>query len=208
RMAVIDAVRRAPVVSHRQLGAFSLRDLEIATGQLKPTEPNAKAPSREQIDATLTATPEEELAAISGALQAGIGSLRTIVATMQARGGADSAPDFDGLLRPLSRIEKFLSEHLKSSIVSAPVAAPLGKDNTGMSTGSVMDIRSPEDALRALDAVVEFFRVHEPSSPVPIFVERAKRLVSKSFMEVLEDIVPDSVSQAKLIGGIRGDRGR
>jgi type VI secretion system protein ImpA len=77
-----------------------------------------------------------------------------------------------------------------------------------MSTGSVTDIKSRQDAIRALDAVAAFFRSHEPSSPVPLFVERAKRLVSKSFMEVLEDIAPEGLSQAQLIGGIKNDEGR
>ena len=39
-------------------------------------------------------------------------------------------------------------------------------------------------------------------------MERAKRLVSKTFMEVLEDLAPDGVTQAKLVGGIRGDDGQ
>src|ERR1700730_717323 len=98
RMGIVDAVRRAPVVSHRQLGSFSLRDLELATGQLTPTEADAKAPNSAQIQATLAGTPAADLVALSGALQRGMGSLRNIVATMQTRGGFDSAPEFDGLL--------------------------------------------------------------------------------------------------------------
>jgi type VI secretion system protein ImpA len=39
-------------------------------------------------------------------------------------------------------------------------------------------------------------------------LDRAKRLVSKTFMEVLEDLAPDGVMQAKLAGGIRGDDGQ
>jgi len=77
-----------------------------------------------------------------------------------------------------------------------------------ISSGAVTDIRTRQDAIRAIDAVAEFFRSHEPSSPVPLFLERAKRLISKSFMEVLEDIAPDSLTQAKLIGGIKGDEVR
>jgi len=74
-----------------------------------------------------------------------------------------------------------------------------------MSSGAVTDIRTRQDAVRAIDAIAAFFRSHEPSSPVPIFLERAKRLVSKSFMEVLEDIAPDSLSQARMIGGIKDE---
>jgi len=60
-------------------------------------------------------------------------------------------------------------------------------------------------AVRALDAVIAFFRKNEPSSPVPMFAERAKRLVSKDFLEVLTDIAPDGLDQAKLVGGIRNN---
>ena len=64
-------------------------------------------------------------------------------------------------------------------------------------------IGSRQDAIRALDAVVEYFRRNEPSSPVPLMIERAKRLVSKNFLEVLEDIAPDAVSVARAVGGLK-----
>ena len=63
--------------------------------------------------------------------------------------------------------------------------------------------RSRQDAVRALDAVAEFFRRNEPSSPVPLLVDRAKRLVSKNFLEVLEDVAPDAVSVARAFGGLK-----
>jgi type VI secretion system protein ImpA len=214
RMAIVDAVRRTPVVSHRQLGTFSLRDLELATGQITATEADSKAPNVAQIEATLTATPAADLATLSSEIKAGMGSVRNIVATMQARGGFESAPDFDALLRPLSRIDKLLTDHMPAAAAAngaandAQDAPGVGVEGPAMPGGSVTDIKSRQDAIRALDAVAAFFRTHEPSSPVPIFVERAKRLVSKSFMEVLADIAPDGVSQAKLIGGINKDEGQ
>ena len=209
RMAILDAVRRTPVLSHRQMGSFSLRDLELAMGQLTPVDADAKAPNLAQIEATLAGTPPPELAQLSEALQAGMSSLRNIVATMQARGGFESAPDFDGLLRPLSRIDKLLTDHIPGSAANEPTADGASNEDTpAMSTGSVTDIKSRQDAIRALDAVSAYFRSHEPSSPVPMFLERAKRLVSKTFMEVLADIAPDSLSQAKLIGGIKNDEGQ
>ena len=64
-------------------------------------------------------------------------------------------------------------------------------------------IRSRQDAIRALDAVAEFFRSNEPSSPIPLLVDRAKRLVSKDFLEVLADVAPDALGQARAAGGIR-----
>jgi type VI secretion system protein ImpA len=212
RMAIVDAVRRAPVVSHRQLGAFCLRDVELAAGQVTPTEADVKAPNAAQIEATLAAVPAAGLAELSAALQSAMGALRNMITTMQTRAGFESAPDFDPLLRPLSRIDKLLTDHLpratSAAANGAAGAAAVAERVPAMSGGAVTDIKSRQDAIRALDAVAAFFRTHEPSSPVPILVERAKRLVSKSFMEVLADIAPDGVGQAKLIGGIKNDEGQ
>jgi type VI secretion system protein ImpA len=64
-------------------------------------------------------------------------------------------------------------------------------------------IKSRQDAIRSLDAVADFFRHAEPSSPIPLLLERAKRLVSKDFLEVLADIAPEAVAQARAAGGLR-----
>ena len=81
-------------------------------------------------------------------------------------------------------------------------AAPAAAAGRRRASGA---IRSRQDAIRALDAVAEFFRQNEPSSPVPLFLERAKRLVSKDFLEVLADIAPDAVAQARAAGGLRDE---
>jgi type VI secretion system protein ImpA len=54
-----------------------------------------------------------------------------------------------------------------------------------------------------MDAAATFFRNNEPSSPVPLFLDRAKRLVSKSFLEVLQDIAPDTLTEVKKISGVK-----
>jgi len=210
RMAIVDALRRAPIMAHRQLGAFCLRDLELASGQLSPTEDDAKAPNSAQIEAILAGSAVEQLSDLSAQVEIALASLRTIVSTMQTRSGFESAPDFDRLLKPLSRIAKLLTDHLPNTAASAATTTQSNGHDLGasISSGAVTDIRTRQDAIRAIDAVAEFFRSHEPSSPVPLFLERAKRLISKSFMEVLEDIAPDSLTQAKLIGGIKGDEVR
>jgi type VI secretion system protein ImpA len=66
-------------------------------------------------------------------------------------------------------------------------------------------VKSRQDAMKALDAVADFFKRTEPSSPIPMLVARAKRLVSKDFLEVLADIAPDAVAQARAAGGLKLD---
>lgn len=209
RMAIVDAVRRTPVLSHRQLGAFSLRDLELATGQLAAGETDANAPNSAQIEAILTGADPAEIVSLSQALTAGMAALRNIVATMQTRAGFESAPDFDPVLRPLSRIDKLLQEHAPAG-AAAPSGAATGPEggSAAMATSFATEVNSRQDAIRALEAISAWFRAHEPSSPVPLLLDRAKRLVSKTFMEVLADIAPDGVVQARLIGGLQNDEGQ
>ncbi len=209
RMAIVDAVRRTPVLAHRQLGSFSLRDLELATGQLTAAETDANAPNSAQIEAIIAGADPAELAALADGLRAGMGALRNMVTTMQTRAGFESAPDFDPLLRPMSRIDKLLQDHAPAAAGAGTAA---GSDPDGgspaMATSLATEVNSRQDAIRALEAISAWFRAHEPSSPVPLLLDRAKRLVSKNFMEVLADIAPDGVIQARLIGGIQNDEGQ
>jgi type VI secretion system protein ImpA len=201
RMAVVDGLRRAPIVSHRQLGSYSLRDVELASGQLKPTEADTKPPNTAQVEAALSGTAVDELSALAAAVGAALKALRNVVGTMQTRGGFESAPDLDPLLKPLSRIEKLLGEHLASRGAAGVAAdsAPSAAGETAVSGA----VRSRQDAVRSIDAAATFFRNNEPSSPVPLFLDRAKRLVSKSFLEVLQDIAPDTLTEVKKISGVK-----
>jgi type VI secretion system protein ImpA len=213
RMAIVDAVRRAPIVSHRQLGVVTLRDFDLATGQIAPAETDTTVATSAQIEAALSGTPFDQLSGLAGRLAAAKAALLNVVATMQSHGGFESAPGFDALLKPLDRMEKLLADHLASRPGTAPATPGDGAvpDEGASTAGTGADrgeIRSRQDAIRAIDAAASYFRRNEPSSPVPLLLDRAKRLVSKTFMEVLEDIVPDSVAQAKLIGGIRADEGQ
>jgi type VI secretion system protein ImpA len=203
RMAVVDGLRRAPIVSHRQLGSYSLRDIELATGQLKPTEADTRSPTTAQIEAALAATPVEELTAVAASVAGAGAALRNVIATMQSKAGFESAPDFDALLKPLTRIEKMLADHLPSRSVAGEVGAQSGEgEGTPVAVGA---IKSRQDAVRAIDAAAMFFRKNEPSSPVPLLLDRAKRLVAKTFLEVLEDIAPDTLTEVKKIGGIKSE---
>jgi type VI secretion system protein ImpA len=64
------------------------------------------------------------------------------------------------------------------------------------------EIKSREDIVRLLDKACEYFKRNEPSSPVPLLLQRAKRLISADFMEVMRELAPDGLSQAKKNAGV------
>src|SRR6185312_1841987 len=78
RMAVVDGARRAPILKHAQLGAVSIRDIEIATGQLAPVEGETATMDEGQLGALLTASAAEDLQALSTQLDQAVQSLKSI----------------------------------------------------------------------------------------------------------------------------------
>ena len=186
------------------------------TGQPDSIVTDVGIPDCAQVEAALQVTPMEELSTLVAALSSGTHSLNNMVANMQQHAGPQAAPDFAPLAKPLMRMQKVLAEHLatraetNSPASSSRTAAADGRapadmmEASGLSVGTDSgEIKSRDEAIRAIDAAMLFFRKHEPSSPVPMLLERAKRLVAKGFLEVLEDIAPAGLSQARIIGGIR-----
>jgi len=205
RMAIVDALRRLPLVSNPQLGSYSLRDYEIATGQLTPSESEAKTVGEAEITAAFMAAAVEQLTATRDELQGALNAAKAIDAKMRNESGTESAPTFDELSSQLTKMVRIVSDQVAARGGEAGAAGGEVSEQGG-SGGSVVAvgaIKSRQDAIRALDAVATFFRQNEPSSPVPLFIERAKRLVAKDFLEVLADIVPDAMDQAKAASGIR-----
>ena len=64
------------------------------------------------------------------------------------------------------------------------------------------EIRTRDDVVRTLERLCDYFRKHEPSSPVPLLLQRAKSLVAKDFLAILRELTPDGVAQAEVIVGV------
>ena len=202
RAAIIDGLRRAPLVNG-PLGRFSFRDLDgagAAEGDNGRTGPDAGA-----VSGAFAAMPIDELRALHAGVTGGSETLRTIEQTISSQAGSDAVPAFELLMTQLQAMQTELRARLANHPDAvAGVDDGLGESaEAGAAKGAIGAIASRQDAIRALDAVADFFRRSEPSSPVPMIVERAKRLVSKSFLEVLADLAPGGLTEARSAGGIR-----
>lgn len=128
--------------------------------------------------------------------------------------GVTQAPDLSALVGVLKEIRQVLAEQLQQH-----GAGPVGEAPTtevaaaGLSEGGggggqrlvVGEIASREDVIRMLDRICEYFNRHEPSSPVPFLLKRARSLVTKDFMAILNDLAPGGTEQANLIFGIQSE---
>jgi type VI secretion system protein ImpA len=199
-MAVVDRIWRMPLVTSRQHGRYGLRDVEIARGQATPGPLEAK-PDEAAIRAAFAEMPIDGLKQLDRSVADGIQALNAMDARMRSEGGPDVAPDFGPLTTQFAKLGKLFREQLELRGEGTGAGAAAAGDGAQAAFGGA--IASRQDAIRALDAVADYFRRNEPSSPIPLFVDRAKRLVAKDFLEVLADIAPDALTVARSAGGLK-----
>ena len=197
-----------PLCNSTQMGRFSLRDIQVAKGEISvPDDELTTSPGLSVIDAAFQDTATDELLAASQTAEEAIEHLATITTVFSKNAAQGQTPDISDFQSVLGNIHKCIQEYLAKrgygdageEGVSAGVAAGGDTEKGGISLAG--DIRSPKEALLAIEKVCQYFDRNEPSSPVPMLLRRAQRLVSKNFTEVIADICPDAMSRVEMIGG-------
>jgi type VI secretion system protein ImpA len=121
--------------------------------------------------------------------------------------GAARAVSLELLRNTLRDVYVVLEQNLQRRDVVAEVvpegAVVKGEDGApaaaaGRLTG---EIQSREDVVKALEKICQYYARNEPSSPLPLLLTRAKRLASKSFLEIVQDLTPDALAQIQALAG-------
>ena len=204
-------VQDAPLAGSRRLGRFGLRHHLVATGVIPPG-PGAggpdgvKPPDPATIEGAFKDTPPDELAATRSAVGESIASIAAIQQTLAAKLGPENAPLLEPLAKVLRQAAALLDRHLG---VSAPAGSEpseaSGSERPGSAggiSGSALsgDIRSSADVLLALDKVSRYYAQSEVSSPVPVVIAAARRLVGRNFPQISRILNPDAIRVLEEIG--------
>lgn len=117
--------------------------------------------------------------------------------------GAAQTLNLDLLIKTLKRGNDFFAPVLaqRRAIAGDEIAQ---QANSAVSSGiqpRIGEINSREDVAKMIDKICNYYQKHEPSSPVPLMLQRAKKIVFMNFFEMLEEIAADSVKQVKQIVG-------
>ena len=198
----------APLCSSRQVGRFGLRDIQLATGEI-PVLAGAEgtAPQIAMIHAAFDDVPIEEVQGTHRALMDCMASLKGIETALAARVPPTSVPKMDSLRRVVEQADKHVQEALARRGYGVPGAAA----GEGAAAGAPATARVPgaiaskEDVIRTIDRICEFYEKTEPSSPVPLLLKRAKRLVGKTFVDIIRDMTPEAMSAVDMISGAAND---
>ncbi len=204
---VCEGLVRSPLVVLKGVGGFSLHDIELAEGKTKPVD-DEEVHDLALILGAFGEASADEMTTLGESVRNSITELQRTQSLWDQL--AENAPDLD--LQDTLKVLNYIREAMANY---APAAAAASSDDENGEIGddevqgTVKEksisgsINDRNDVVRAIDKICEFYTANEPSSPVPLLLRRAQRLVSMSFVEILEDIGPDGVSQVKHIGGIK-----
>ncbi len=214
-VSFLKRLREVPIIRAPQLGSFDLNDIMIARGEISPPEGMENPPKEAHIQGALAAGNQEELAAEAAAAADSVAALKEINGTLTAKVGSGQAPDLSGLEEVLMKITSLFSR-------SGPAApAGSGPQETYASAGSAQAAYSPhagnpaaggvlsgeiqtrDDVVKALDLICRYYERFEPSSPLPLLLKRARRLVTLDFLEIVRELTPEAAPAVEALGGIK-----
>ncbi|WP_137175154.1 type VI secretion system protein TssA [Massilia sp. HP4] len=196
--AMLRQLRDLPLVEARAIGAFSLRAIEAGE------QDEAEGASPATILAAFGAASKDELAATCTALDAAGASVADIEATLARHLDAGMGIDLAPLAGLLQRAAGRLRPHL------AAAAAPQQDEAAREGAAAVAarhegEIAGRADVVRLLERICAWYARAEPSSPVPLLLQRARGLVDMNFTELMEELAPDGLNQLAQISGVRSD---
>ncbi|MCB2061884.1 MAG: type VI secretion system ImpA family N-terminal domain-containing protein [Novosphingobium sp.] len=200
--------RRMGIVVHQRLGSFSAEDIE---GFFENRDGAQNIGAFRAAVEDLGPDHFTDLVAQLDRLRSSIERVDAIL--VEHAEGGETGTNFENLYLALAGLRKAIVHF--SGIENVPAqtdegaTGEVGEPATGGS-GSARatpfsgSVTSREDVARALDLVVEYYRVHEPGSPIPVALKRVRNWVYLDFMQLLEDIVPGGLNDAKRVLGSEG----
>ncbi len=214
---LIQGISQIPLTEHRTFGCITLRDYHsIISGS--PTHTPSKL-SDSELGVIFREMNRGELDATINAIQRAILAFAAMDEFVLGKVGMarwSGAP----LLETLTRTEQILRSHVAEPVVMAAscslnalasnITATEPPDDTSVDAKDFLVTQEPDppsidvepnrttvrissrsEATVAIDGICAYFEQYEPASPVPLILQRAKRLIPMSFIEIIRELAPN-----------------
>lgn len=207
-LQVLLSLRRTPLLDVPRVGKVNAAMLLAARGQA-PALPDQPAMDGAMADAALRGATVEKVAGVMQVLEKAGDLVASISRTFSEQAPDFLGPDFSALERELRGYRDLLAPFgggvalepaSRGAEASAAAGAPVSIAASGQGIGT---INTPDQVIRALDEICRYYEVHQPASPLPLLIQRVRRLAKADFLTIVEDLAPDAVSQFKTATGFK-----
>ncbi len=198
----INPMNRLVLIEHPRLGRYTGADF------LAFAKKGANAPNFGMFRALIESSDTSDLEAVVGQFDRLRKAIERVDAVMTEHAEGDTSTNFDPTYEQIDALRKAVAAQIPGfeqaaaeegdswASDSSTAGRPSGDESDrGFSGG----IGSRDDVMRALDAICVYYSRYEPTSPVPLALQRAREWISLDFMAVLEDIAPGSLDEAKRV---------
>jgi type VI secretion system protein ImpA len=165
--------------------------------------------------AKLGATPPEQIAGVHRDVSECEQALAALREIANKRFGDGDAPNLIPLAELIAEVRSELDRFVAAPAAAAEAAPAVDAPETASAPAAPAPpaVRGPiatrEDALRSLGLVAEYFRKHEPHSPIAALIARAVRWGGLPFEAVLREVVQDEAALKRVFEtlGLKPDAG-
>jgi len=198
--AFVTALKDIPLVEAKGVGQFTLRHIEQATsGENENLTPELIAAAFHEADPESVGQTCQHIANVSEHLQA-------IQSSLSDKIDPELIPPFKRLGALIEDARHTLSRF--AALSSEPDESAVGTVEETVShtfAPPAQGFNSREEIARTIEKMCEYFERNEPTSPVPLLLQRARRLMTMNFMELVEELANDGSHQAATILGMTDD---
>ncbi|MCD5973935.1 type VI secretion system protein TssA [Pseudomonas quasicaspiana] len=204
----IQLLRESILIRSRAFGPISLRAALNAAGLQHFGDERLTS---DELAGALQDVEAEQLDGIRAALGAARDAAEAIEQIVSEQVGSAQGVDLSALKQPLKQALQVLGETAVRSEFETPLTESneprelFSETSVPISARSSGTISSREDVLRSLDLILGYYARHEPSSPLPVLLNRAKLLVNADFATIVRNLIPDGMNQFENLRGPEAD---
>jgi type VI secretion system protein ImpA len=202
-LRILERLRSIPLCNSLQMGRFNLADILRAEAGGAPhgDKPDMTMP---QIEAAFRDSKPEELDEAVRLLNECLTLVQGMDESITVSAGVASAPDMAPLLAELTAMRSRVVPYAKIEVAGAgdlPSGAANDRGALQPEFSSDGEIHSRDQAIKLLQKICQYYDRTEPSSPVPLMLKRAVRLAGMNFLQIVQDLSPEAITQIRTITG-------
>jgi len=214
---IVKTLKSIPIIQSKVLGNITLHLIDRAS------DPSTTKKDSDldiaQVKGVFKDSDSDEILQIYNAVNQSVTHLNTINQTFIAQAGNEYNVNFDVTTDVLTHLATTIKKYgnVQEKVIEAVAESNNDEQLSNTSSQSTvsettmktpafdsadMKLTSRQDVERCFDLICNYYNEFEPSSPIPVLVNRSKKLVNLDFLAIVKDIFPDALDQVQKLGGI------